>query len=590
MINRRRFLGSALATPLLPDMAAGDEEKAGRDTAASGQSEDVFPYRAWAFCVYSYGWELLEEYVNAAIERAPAYGINTFELHDYNIGNRGLVDATVQYKYFPKLGAKEELTYGVYHPERCSRSKKEEDYGRLRALAQRIKSAGLKLNIWYHVLRHAPAELATEYPEINNLDSGFIWTYLDGLFREFFERLPEVDRVTITSLHETPSIMTTSGAASREDRLLRLYQALYQSCRAAGKELIIRDFIVQSEDFASFWKVITKLPLDVYIMTKDILADWIHMNMPLNPFLWRYKGRKVIVEFDLYGEYWGRLDIPACYPEYIHRQIRTMKAFDVAGAVGRVIHEELPSTNFRTIFESPNEVNCYAFGKYLSQPLPWLASGKQTDPRVTPGSWSWDLDAFDQRIWLEWAGRRYGDRAAIPIIRALARTAQIMSLTLDIGGRGFQAHSYVPGASWVSFLWETFVERFRTLGMDFLLDEKRRAMELTRDSLADVRSARPVLAKRDYDQLTAVFEGELLIIRAYEAVLAGYQQLYLSKTENNLDGRKSSAFGLRKLATEIESARGKAFFGRLPATLTEFAAIVEEGKAPELPEARGARS
>ena len=578
MINRRQFIGSSLAAGLLSSAVStrgSDTTKPG--SVADAKQADVFPYRAWSFCVYSYNWELLEKYVDAALDRAQAYGINTFELHDYNIGLRGLVDATVQYKYFPKLASKEELTYGT---ERCSRSQREADYGRLRTLARKIKSKGLKLNIWYHVLRQAPAELFTEYPEIRDLDSGFVWTYLRGLFREFFERLPEVDRVTITSLHETPSIMSTSGTLSRDERLLKLYRELYESCHDAGKELIIRDFIVQSEDFASFWDVINKLPPDVYIMTKDILADWTHMDMAPNPFLRRYVGRKLIVEFDLYGEYWGRLDIPVCYPEYIHRQIRTIKAFDVLGAVGRVIHEELPSENFTTIFDSPNEVNCYAFGKYLSKPLPWLAPGSFTDPREKLGRWGWDLDAFDKSIWMEWASRRYGKRAAIPMIRALRRTPEIMSLATDIGGRGFQAHSYVPGVRSTSFLWEPFVDRVRVLGMDFLTDEKRQATQLTRQCLEDVKTARPALAKEDYQQLAALFEGELLIIRAYETVLEGYYQLYLAQQQTNTGGLTNAGANLRKLAAEIQSVRSANFFGRLPATLKDLAEYIEAGKAP----------
>jgi hypothetical protein len=519
----------------------------------------------------------LEDYVRAALPGARANGINTFELHDYNIGSRGIVDACVQYKYFPKLATKSELTY---RRESCSCSQKEADYQRFRTLVQSIKDQGLKVNIWYHVLRDAPAELYTEYPEIKDLDSGFIWKYFDGLFREFFERLPEVDRVTITSLHETPSIMSTQGTLSREDRLLKLYLALYQSCQQAGKELIIRDFIAKAEDFASFWEVMNRLPPDIYIMTKDIMADWIHTDMPPNPFLRRYVGRKVVVEFDLYGEYWGRLDVPACYPDYLYRQIRTIKAFDVLGAVGRVIHEEQRSTNFATIFESPNELNCYAFSKYLSKPLPWLAPGSFTDPQTQPGHWGWDLDAFDKDIWVEWATRRYGQPAVLPVVRALQRTKEIMSLTFDIGGRGFQEHSYLPSSRSTSFLWEPFVDRVQLLGMDYLRDEKRQAANLAEASLEDIRLAQGKLEQRDYDQLARLFEGEIFIIRAYELTLEGYYQLYLAQQQTNAGGVKNAGIEMRELAGEIESARGSAFFGGLPNTLRNVAEFVEAGKAP----------
>lgn len=246
-------------------------------------------------------------------------------------------------------------------------------------------------------------------------------------------------------------------------------------------------------------------------MTKEVLADWIHVDMPVNPFLPRYRRRKVIVEFDLYGEYWGRLDLPACYPEYIHRQIRTIKSFDVCGAVGRAVHENERSPVFRTIFESSNEVNCYAFSRLLSEPLPWLGPGQVTDPREKQGRWGWDVDAFDKNIWMDWASRRYGRKAAVPLIRAFSRTYRILGLVTDIGGRRFQAHSWVPGACWVPFLWEPFVDQVRMLGMDFLRDEKREATRMAGCCLEDVRAAERELSKEDYEKLTAVFEGEILL-------------------------------------------------------------------------------
>jgi hypothetical protein len=144
--------------------------------------------------VYSHGWDLLETYVDRALKYSKARGINTFELHDFNIGHRGLVEAAVQYREFPKLARREVLTY---RGERCSRAQKETDYQRLRALAKKIKVNGLKLNFWYHTFRDAPEELAVEYPEVKDLNTGFYFAYLDGLLKEFFERVPEVDRLTL---------------------------------------------------------------------------------------------------------------------------------------------------------------------------------------------------------------------------------------------------------------------------------------------------------------------------------------------------------------------------------------------------------
>ena len=578
-MERRQFINTSLAglgSLLTPSVTRTDYAGELAQTLVPKPS-DVFAYRGWSFSVNSYNWPLLEANISAALDRFQDYGINTFELHDYSIGHRGLVDAAVTYRFLPKLAGQKSLTY---RGEVCSHGQKSQDYEKLRDLSRKIKNKGLKLNSWYHVLRDAPAELFSLYPEARDLDSGFFWAYLADLLREFFERVPEVDRLVLTSLHETPSVLHSAAPEKKDERLLKLYKTIYEVCSQAGKELVIRDFIVRYEDFLLFWDILAKLPNDVYVMTKDVLADWIHIGMPLNPFIQRYAGRKLIVEFDLYGEYWGRLDMPACYPEYLHRQIRMIKAHGALGAVGRVVHDDRRSHTFETVFDSPNDINCFAFGQFLSRPLPWLGAGMFTDPREVAGRWGWDLDAFDKNVCLEWGRRRYGPEAAIPVMRALSRTAQTVSLTTEIGGRGFQEHSYVPGVRFVSFLWEPFIKQVQSLGMDFLRDEKVQAHRTIELCLEEIHSARKMLAAKDYDQLVTLFQGELLIIRAYQAVLEGYYQIYSAQGRSSPRTRNRASSEMRSLAREITVRRGLEFFGRLPDTLREFAEFTDAGKAP----------
>lgn len=578
---RRQLLESVLATASLSASSRHATSASPRPTSTGHgvdpEARDVFPYRGWGFCVYAYDWELLERYVYAALDRAQDYNINTFELHDFNLGRLGLVDSSVVYRYFPRLHAREMLTYGN---ETVSRAKKARDYQRLRDLCKRIKSKNLKVNLCYRVLRDKPSELLQDYPEIQDLDGGFYWRYIEGLLKEFFERIPEVDRLTVTTLKNVWYPVLGSGQQARKDFLLKLHNVLYDACRRAGKELIVRDLLVEAEIAESFLGIVGQMPTGIYIMTKEVLGDWTHFDMAPNPYLRRYAGRKLIVEFDLYGEYWGSLDIPACYPEYIHRQIRTIKAFQPAGAMGRVIHDNASADAFRTIFESPSDINCYAFGKYLSKPLPWLARGAVTDPREKLGRWGWDLDAFDKKVWMEWVTKRYGRQAAIPMIRALSRTDAIASLLLNIGGRGFQAHSRVPGNGSVAFLWEPFVDQVESLGMEFLRDEKIQAYRMTEQCLAEILSGRDALSRKDFEELVTLFEGEELIIRGYQAVLEAYFQVYLAEKQSNRSGLRTTSEALSALASEIARVRGEKFFRGLPDTLRGLTQFVEAGKAP----------
>jgi hypothetical protein len=376
-------------------------------------------------------------------------------------------------------------------------------------------------------------------------------------------------------------VLDQLGTEGRDEKLLKLYLTLHGACRRAGKELIVRDFIVKSEDYETFLAVLPKLPSDIIIMTKEILADWMHNWMGLNPFIWRYLDRKLVVEFDLYGEYWGRLGIPACYPLYIHTMMRSIKSAGAIGAVGRVIHDDRRSSNFDTIFESPNDINVYTFSRLLSHPMPWLERGAFTDPRERAGRWGSDIDAFDQKMWVEWAEARYGRHAAVPLIRAFRRTYDILSLITDLGGRYFQHHSYLPAPNNIIYLWEPFSDQVESLGIDFLRDEKSEAYRLTQQCLEDVKSARAALNAQDYEQLTSLFEGELLIINAYQALIEGYYQLYLSQHKPNRDGLLEASRSMKSLTVRISKDRGASFFGDLPDTLSKQSELVAAGKVPE---------
>ena len=537
----------------------------------------VFPYRGWSICLQSNDRDLEERYVKAADARAAKYGINTLEMHDYVMPG-GIVEALVQFDSFPKLNKYEYLTYdGVKAPK----AQKKDDLKRFRKMIS-LSDTSLKINAWYHVMRDLPEEIIKEYPEITDLNSGFLWKYIDYTLTEFFRRVPEVDRLTLISLHETPSILKNTGNLSREETLLKLYMTIYDACRRAGKELIIRDFIVSYQDYQTFWNILDKIPPDVYVMTKSISADWSHLDMGINPIMNRYKNRKLIVEFDLYGEWSGRGDFPVCYPEDIYRHIREMKALNAVGGMGRLIHDERPGSElpFPTIFESPVGVNAYTFAKALSEPIPWLG---ETAPK-----WDEDLEAIDKKYWMIWARERYGDKPAVPVVRALERTSDINKLTFDLAGISFRLYVWYPtffrvkpgDSTTVGDSWRNFITQVQNVGIDYLKDEKHRALEMAERSLKDIQSVKGMLSDKDYKDLEKLFRGMILIVRSYNVALDGYYQVYLSKQQSNTAGQKKATQSITKLADEIDKQRGKGWYFDLANEMRILAKNVEDGKTP----------
>lgn len=544
---------------------------------SSDLQPQIFPYRAWAIAVLGNNRELEENYVSDAEKNAAEYGINTIEMHDYVMPG-GIVDALSTFKDFPKLHKYKDLTYkGLKAPF----SQKASDLKRFREMIS-FDDPGLKLNVWYHVMRDFPEELLTEYPEIADINSGFLWEYIDKTLTEFFALVPEVDRLTLISLHETPSVLKNTGNMSREETLHKLYMTVYGACKRAGKELIIRDFIDTIDDYKTFWAILDKIPQDVYVMTKSVSGDWSHIDMAVNPMMNKYKNRKLIVEYDLYGEWAGRIDFPVCCPEDIYRHIRECKALGAIGCTGRLIHDYRPIDEYPypTIFGSPVEVNCYAFAKALSEPIPWLGE--------TGEHWNEDFEAIDKKYWMMWAKKRYEEDACVPIVRALERTSDIAKLTFDIAGISFRLYVWYPtlfrvkpgDPSSSGDSWFAFTRQAEQVGIEYLKDEKQRALKLANESLKDIQSTKDVLNDKDYQDLIELFEGMILIIQSYDAALEGYNQVYLSKSQANDAGQKEAAKNLEKVAAKIDKERGVNWYFKVADEMRVLASEVLKGEVP----------
>jgi hypothetical protein len=297
-------------------------------------------------------------------------------------------------------------------------------------------------------------------------------------------------------------------------------------------------------------------------MTKNVLADWSHLDLALNPTISRYAGRKLVVEFDLYGEWSGRGDLPVCYPEYIWRHIREIKALGAIGAMGRLIHDERSQSElpFPTVFDSPMGVNVYAFSKALAEPLTWLG---ETDLK-----WHDNIEAIDKSFWAQWTKQRYGQDASVALARALGRTSAINNFTFDLAGVGFRSYICYPTFSRVKpgdpttsgYSWRNFNARLDAVGIEYLRDEKIQAMtllELTRQNIGSVKHA---LSDSDYLQLQRAFGGARLIVQAYQLALEAYYQRNLLETTPQSGDVAAVSRRLRVLAETIDRERGAKWY------------------------------
>ena len=523
-----------------------------------------FAYRAWAMCAITKTRELFERHFYRMVKEAPTYHINRVELHDYYIP---WVNFGITYRDYPKM---QEFGQIPAHRVQSLDQSTEESRAYMKQIFQHVKNAGLKVNLWYHVGRDVPPGLAEAYPEYTDVDTGFVYQFEENCLDEFFDRYPEVDAITVTSLHETDSVLGRPGKMSRKERLLALYNAIYRACRKHNREFVLRDFIVKKEDFDDFAAILDQLPRDIIIMTKEVLADWSFVREEMNPFIPKYSNRRLVIEMDTYGEYYGRSDIPYCDPAYYYKCIRQFLPFGIEGATGRIVHDGPRQSQFGTIFDSLNEINAVTFANTLYDVGPTMDS---------LGRWAGTmLSDPGHRLWQAWTQKRFGKDAAPYVVAILRHTPEMIQATTSTCDFGGQMKRDVYGP-------EVWTRRTATPSVHpqgVLHDWVRREpsalamIQAEKDDLvtlsANLRDrARALAAQFKHPGLADLVKGMEnldMVARASRVTALIHALGLIDKSNSRLPELAEESI---QLADQIASHRGETFHFELPRKLREWA-------------------
>jgi len=121
-------------------------------------------------------------------------------------------------------------------------------------------------------------------------------------------------------------------------RLAGVFGAMERACRRAGKTLIIRDWgaVGKNQWQGSIFKeAMDSLPEDVWIHIKNGVLDLVTNAEIPHPNLNAYPNRPMIVEFDVYGEYYGRADFPYVDPGHFCERLDGLYALQPSGVTAR---------------------------------------------------------------------------------------------------------------------------------------------------------------------------------------------------------------------------------------------------------------
>ncbi len=583
-----------------------------------------FGLRGWQFLV-NHDRTYLAHAAQRSIEKAPGFDVTHLEFPNmamqlpYAYTNSPVppcanwVLCGQTFRDFPRLARHHDLHSrgAVSTPEDRSR-----DLAYMKDLFGKVKASGLGVMAWHHVRRDLPDQLAEEYPESASGDPGFLQDWEEATLTEFFEVAPEVDMLVVTSLTETPGVLEMPDRTHQVARLARVFGAMERACRRAGKTLIIRDWgaVGKNQWQGSIFKeAMDSLPEDVWIHIKNVVLDFVTNAEIPHPNLNAYPDRPMIVEFDVYGEYYGRADIPYVDPGHFCERLDGLYALQPSGVTARIAYESGREwRRYRTIFDSPNAANAVAFSRWASDAGRNRPIGEWLDFLAPSRRW--------QTYTWQWLADRYGIDAGALLARVFERTPQIVHgifaplwcgywhpfsvmehTTLPWPPTRLKDHGSVPWNPPPDILevtgglgdndfsrvvdWMPPGTAVETIGWCQLVSRKEEGLRLARLCSDEVSvEGRAVLSPEDYEDLDLLFRQLVAVCRA--DVLTG--KILAASRGPRKESTVLADLSLSSLSEEAEQMAGEIrrdfgaeFFGELALRVEAWGGWAKEGASTQ---------
>lgn len=430
------------------------------------------------------------EYLKKCAEYAIAHDIKHFELigptHDPVRGN---CDGMTLYRKYAQFNGDKDEEYVQY----CAKVVNE--------ALEMVAAHGIKSYYWHHELE-VPANFTEVYPEICNADGDVevthprIKDFLENKIEDFFHTYPKMTGIVLT-LHETriPLLKLKNQKLGKVERVKYVTEIVYDTCNRLGKELIVRPFASTPEDYDDLMDAYEQISDKLLVCDKWTKYDWSLIRRP-NPFLARIKN-PLIVEADIFGEYFGKGFIPLMLKKHIPERVEHSKKLNARGFVARIDREGFDP------FGTPNEVNLDIMNAAVE--------GRDIDEAI---------DAF--------FAREYGEYA--PIVK------EAMSDTEDLQVEAF--HAERRGLHWLSLFPPFFYTKvgYRIFRKDFVLNERMKdeGYKFFRIDVVLKEQTEAIAKIEKKFNLIQTLEGKLEPEKYYSIYMRFFNFLYMAKVFREL--------------------------------------------------------
>ncbi len=262
-------------------------------------------------------------------------------IHDYIKGN---IDGITPYRKYSRYNDDKDRAYMEYNLEFLNKG------------CKKAYEPGIKMYMWHHEL-DLPDRFSADYPEILNSDLDIEVThplvkdFLENRVEDFFAAYPYMHGIILT-LHETkvPLLRLKNQKLDKVERVKYVTEILYNTCNRLGKELIVRPFASVPEDYDMMMNAYESISKDLMVMDKWTQFDW-SLCLPHNQFYHKIKNNPLLVETDIFGEFFGKGRLPLMLRQHIIDKFAHCESFVPAGYCSRI------DRGGQHPFGSVNEVN-----------------------------------------------------------------------------------------------------------------------------------------------------------------------------------------------------------------------------------------
>lgn len=242
---------------------------------------------------------------------------------------KGNIDGMIFYRKYATFNGVKDNAY----VEHCLQTTNE--------VLDKLSNAGIKTYMWHHELE-LPTGFEENYPETLNSDGDIevshpiIKDFLENKVEDFFYTYPKMDGIVLT-LHETriPLLKLKNQKLGKVERVKYVTKILFDTCKRLGKELIVRPFASIEEDYAMMTKAYEEISPELIIMDKWTQFDW-SLTLPNNAFFNKINKNPLMVEADIFGEYFGKGFLPIMLKDHIQEKVRYCETFAPVGYCSRI--------------------------------------------------------------------------------------------------------------------------------------------------------------------------------------------------------------------------------------------------------------